>query len=104
MTRTSWRGNQQNKKASFEAESASKSRSIQATNKGHATRKHVNQRLFPPLRLAAENEELKAKIGEDEEMESNDFDSGSEHGLDILCNMIFVLPLKYDTIYVVYIG
>lgn len=30
-------------------------------------------------------------------MVSNDFHSGSEDDLDIICNMIFVLQLEYDT-------
>lgn len=46
----------------------------------------------------AKNEELKAKIGVDEEMVSNDFDYGSEHDFDLICNMIYVLPLMYDTL------
>lgn len=31
-------------------------------------------------------------------MANNDFDFGSERELDVICNMISVLPLEYDTI------
>lgn len=40
----------------------------------------------------------KVSIGSDEEMASNNFNSGSEGELDIIWNMISVLPLEYDTI------
>lgn len=42
--------------------------------------------------------ELNTKMGEDKETTSNDFDSNSEDDLDIICNMIFMLPLEYDII------
>lgn len=42
--------------------------------------------------------EPKATIYEDEEMTSNNFDSGSEDNLDIIYNMISVLPFEHDTI------
>lgn len=57
----------------------------------------VKQSLFPPLPPVMENKP-KISVGSDEEMTSNDFDSGSEDELDIICNMIPVLPLDYDTI------
>lgn len=53
---------------------------------------------FPSFPLVAKNEELKAKIGVDEEIVSNDFDYGQEHDFDLICNMIYVLPLMYDTL------
>lgn len=31
-------------------------------------------------------------------MASNDFDSGLKDDMDIICNVIFMLPLEYDTI------
>lgn len=42
--------------------------------------------------------EPKIYVGDDKEMASNEFDSGSEDDLDIICNMIFVVPLEYNTI------
>lgn len=42
--------------------------------------------------------EPKVSISSDEKMANNDFDSRSEGELDIICNMIFVLPMEYDTI------
>lgn len=32
---------------------------------------------------------------EDEDMEIGDFNSGSEDELDIICNMIYVLPIEF---------
>lgn len=46
----------------------------------------------------AKNGKPKAIICEDEEMASNDFESGLEHELDIICNMIYMLLLEYDTV------
>lgn len=43
-----------------------------------------------------ENEPI-VSIGSDVEMVSNDFDFGLEGELDIICNMIFVMQLEYDT-------
>lgn len=44
------------------------------------------------------NNEPKVFIRSDEEMDKNEFDSGSEDELDIICNMISMLPFEYDTI------
>lgn len=44
------------------------------------------------------NEEPKTRMGKDEEMASDDFYLGSEHELDIIFNIISMLPLGYDTI------
>lgn len=60
-------------------------------------KKPVKQMLFPPLPQVVENKP-KVSVGSDEEMTSNDFDYESEDELDIICNMIPVLPLEYDTI------
>lgn len=34
----------------------------------------------------------------DDDMLTDDFDSGLEGELDIICNMIFVLPIEFDQI------
>lgn len=54
------------------------SKSSQAINEAQSTRRHVKKGLFPPLPHVAKNEEPKSKVGEDEEMESDEFDSGSD--------------------------
>lgn len=61
-------------------------------------RNPIKKRLFPSLPLVVENDEPKATTGEDEDMVSNDFDSGSKDDMDTICNMISVFPLEYDTI------
>lgn len=41
---------------------------------------------------------MKDKVVEDVDMEIDKFNLGSEPKLDIICNMIFVFPLEYDTV------
>lgn len=53
--------------------------------------------MFPSLSLIEEEKAVDKEV-EDTEMETNKFDSGSEPELDIIDNMIFVLPLEYDTV------
>lgn len=42
--------------------------------------------------------EPKVSIDSNEEMASNDFESGSKGEWDIICNLISVLPVEYDII------
>lgn len=70
---------------------------VQATTDGQKAKKLVKQMLFPPLTQVVKNKH-KVSVGSDEEMARNDFDYGLEDELDIICNMISVLPLEYDTI------
>lgn len=35
---------------------------------------------------------------EDDDILNDNFDSRSEGGLDIICNMIFVLPIEFDQV------
>lgn len=97
MTRTQWRRHQRNKKVTSEAANASKNNNVKALTDRKNEKKHVKQILFPPLPLVVENEP-KVSIGSDEEIASNDFDYGLEGELDIICNMIYVIPLEYDTV------
>lgn len=41
---------------------------------------------------------MKDKAVEDIDIEIDNFDLGSKPELDIICNMIFLLPLEYDTV------
>lgn len=53
--------------------------------------------MFPPL-SPIKGEKATDKVVEGAEVETNDFDLGSEPKLDIICNMIYVFPLKYDIV------
>lgn len=64
---------------------------------GEAIEKPVKLRLFPTLPPMMENKP-KIFVGKDKEIGSNNFDSGSEDDLDIISNMISVLPLEYDVV------
>lgn len=41
---------------------------------------------------------MKDKVVKDIDIETYNFDSGSEPELDIICNMIFVIHLEYNTV------
>lgn len=85
------------KKASFEAESSSKNDSVEAMNEGQSTKIHVKQMLFPPFPPVAKPKEKHALHDKDKDLATNDFDSSYEPVIDIICSMIFVLPIGYDT-------
>lgn len=42
--------------------------------------------------------EKHAMLNQNEDMVTSDFDFGSEPDLDIICNMISILPIEYDTV------
>lgn len=97
MTRTHWRRHHRNKKVTRKARSSSGSDSIQIIGKGQSSRWHVKKRLFPPLSPINKEKETKDKVVEDVDLKTDDLDSRSEPKLDIICNMISVFPLEYDT-------
>lgn len=51
------------------------------------------QILFPPFQF-----EAKAMNNQDEYIYTNNFDYGTQPKLDIICNMILVLLIEYDTV------
>lgn len=53
--------------------------------------------LLSPLPRVEKSKEKKATHDQDEDLIIDDFDSGSEPELDIICNMISILPIEYDT-------
>lgn len=57
----------------------------------------MKKQHFTPIPLVVKNEP-KTFVSSYEEMVSNDFDSRSEGELDIICNMISVLPVEYDRV------
>lgn len=67
-------------------------------NEGQSTKRIVKQRLFLPFPPMAKSKEKEATHDQDEDMATRDFDYSSEPELDIICNMIYVLPIEYDTI------
>lgn len=56
--------------------------------------KHILVSPFPPVE---KSKEKKATHDQDEDLAIDDFNSGSEPKLDIICNMISILPIEYDT-------
>lgn len=62
----------------------------------------IEGKVVSPSITHKRGERKKYKAFEDDDMETNNFDSGSEPKLDIICNMISMLPLEYDTITTVF--
>lgn len=53
---------------------------------------------MPPLSQIKEEKATKDKMGEDIDMNTYNFDPGYEPQLDIICIIISVLPVEYDTV------
>lgn len=60
--------------------------------------KPMMERLFPPFPTIFKPNGKDAIQNEDDDMLTDNFDYGSEGEPDILCNMIFALPIEYDQI------
>lgn len=96
-TMTRWRRHQYKNKVAFEDESSIKNGSVQATDEGQLTKRHVRQRLCPPLPPVMKPEEKQATHDQNEDMTIDDFDSGSEPKIYKICYIISMLPFEYDT-------
>lgn len=72
-----WR-NKRNNEAAYEAGSSGKNRSIQGVDEGQSSKRPIKQRLFPPLPTVNEKEVTDSKVVEFNDMETNEFDLGSE--------------------------
>lgn len=52
--------------------------------------------MFPPLPTIIKPNRKDAMKNEEDDMLTDNFNHGSESGLDIICNMISILPIEYD--------
>jgi len=93
MTKTQWRRYQRQKKADA-------SKGVTDTGKAggkqvavfEMVKKPATERIFPPLSTIVHQSPK-----EDEEMTSNFSDFG--HSIDIICNVVSILPVEYDVIF-----
>lgn len=86
------------KNDSFEVKSSSKSGSILDMNEVQSTKRHMKHRLFPPSPHMAKFKKEQATHDLDEDMTTDNFNFGSEPELDIICNMIYMLPIEHDSV------
>lgn len=57
-------------------------------------KKPLKERLFPPLPPVEKTNGKESVQNEDNKMLTDNFDSGSEWELDIICNVNFVLSIE----------
>src|ERR1044072_1305463 len=112
MARTQWRRFQRKKKA--EAEAAASSRNVsfppltkaQVGNrltfppltKAQVGKRPIAERLFPPLPPICEENKKITEPNEDDNMLTGNFDSGSEEDLNIICNVVSIMPVVFDMV------
>src|ERR1044072_780030 len=110
MTRTQWRRFQRKKKAEDQASTSSSKANFPQLTKAHVgkritfpplTNAHVGkkpmaERLFPPLPTIVEGNEKALEPNEDDNMLTDNFDSGSEEDLNIICNVVSIMPAEFD--------
>jgi len=90
MTKTQWRRYQRQKKASALKDITNVSRDVgKQVAVFEMVKKPATERIFPPLStikkdLPKENEEITSNF------------SDSEPSLDIVCNVVLILPVEYD--------
>ena len=104
MSRSQWRREQRRRKAQREAESkenGESSTNIPVGSNGREKTKFVEKLPVGRKLFVSQEEEAKEKhdraIAEGEMMTDN-FDSGSEASLDIIVNVVSVLPREFDQI------
>lgn len=61
-------------------------------------KKPMRERLLPPLPTIVKPNRKDAMKNEENVMLTDNFNPRSESGLDIICNMISILPIEYDQI------
>src|ERR1044072_1556573 len=59
-------------------------------------KKPMSERLYFPLPTITEENEKVIESNEDENMITDNFDSGSEESLNIICNVVSILPAEFD--------
>src|ERR1044072_4035803 len=110
MTRTQWRRYQRKKKAEAQASTSSSNANFPPLTRAHvgkrltfpplakaqAEKKPMSERLFPPLPPIIEGNEKITEPNEDENMLTDNFDSGSEEDLNIICNVVSIMPAEFD--------
>src|ERR1044072_1062373 len=112
MTRTQWRRYQRKKKAEAQASTSSTNANFPPLTKAHVgkritfppltkaqvEKRRIAERLFPPLPPIIEGNEKIPESNEDDTMLTDNFDSGSEEDLNIICNVVSIMPAEFDRV------
>src|ERR1044072_7823320 len=112
MTRTQWRRFPRKKKAEAEAAASSSNVSFPPLTKAQVGKRltfpplakaqvgkrPIAERLFPPLPPISEEKEKITEPNEDDNMLTGNFDSGSEEDLNIICNVVSIMPAEFDRV------
>lgn len=101
MTRNQWRRHQRNNKATFEVVESSTNNKASAATISKVSKRPVKQIIFPALPPVVKNSPNTCKdsiLQVDDEMVIDNFDFGSEVGFNIICNVVFVLPIEFDCV------
>lgn len=94
MSKTQWRRFQRNKKTDKEiVESSNKPYQSRVS---YQTKKPVGRQLFSLKQVKSKGKEKEEVPSKEDELVTDNFESGLEDDLDMLCNMVSVLPREYD--------
>src|ERR1044072_2736704 len=64
--------------------------------KAQGEKRPMAERIFPPLPPIIEGNEKALESNEDDNMLTDNFDSGSEEDLNIICNVVSIMPAEFD--------
>src|ERR1044072_9231265 len=98
MTRTQWKRFQRKKKAEFEATESSNKAKIPPPTYAQVVKKPLKERIFPPIPLVTKSKDKKPVSTEDDDILIDNCDSGFDDELDIICNVVSVLPIEFDKV------
>lgn len=87
MSRIQWRIFQRKKKAEREATELSSNKLYQ-NQVNDQVKKPVERKLFSPKAIKEKGKAKEETPLKEGEMETNNFDSGSEDDLDVICNLV----------------
>src|ERR1044072_9407940 len=112
LTRTQWRRFQRKKKAEAQASTSNSNATFPPLTKAHVgkrimfppltkaqvEKRPMAERLFLLLPPIIEGNEKAPESNEDDNMLTDNFDSGSEEDLNIICNVVSIMPAEFDKV------
>lgn len=98
ITLTHWRRYQRKKKMDLKAEESSKKGKLTKMVENQMDKRPIKERLFPPSLKAIKPSGENPKPNEDDDMLTDNFNFGSEGELDIIYNVVIVLPIEYGIV------
>src|SRR3954468_16216376 len=99
MSRSQWRRHQRMKKAQreYKPREIGESSGNQVQHQGTKISKPpVERRLFEAENILEEEEKMRSNFWKEEDRMTNDFDSGGVSSLNLICNVVLVLPHEFN--------